>query len=151
EGDEPAFHVTLTFESRGKKTHVRMHSLFPTPEALAAVMQYGVVEGGRQTLARLAGHLNFIDSADGAMVLSRLYDASPAKVFAAWTTKAALEKWWGPKGMTTEVPELEFKVGGKYRMVMKDPRDGAQYPFHGTFEEIVANERIVFSAIIDAE
>jgi uncharacterized protein YndB with AHSA1/START domain len=48
--------------------------------------------------------------------------------------------------MTTPVVELDFRVGGKYRMVMKDAQN--EYPFDGKFLEIVANERIVFDAHI---
>jgi uncharacterized protein YndB with AHSA1/START domain len=146
EGDEPHFRVTLTFDAQGEKTRVTMRSVWPNAAALAEVMKFGVVEGGRQTLARLAGHLPHFEDNEVAMVLSRLFDASPAQVFGAWTTAKALERWWGPKGMTTDVPELDFKVGGKYRMVMKDGKN--TYPFHGTFKEIVPNARIVFDSVI---
>jgi uncharacterized protein YndB with AHSA1/START domain len=149
EGVDPHFHVAITFESMGAKTRVTMKSLFPSVEAVEAVKKFGAVEGGKQTLARLAGHLPWFDEAEGAMVLSRLYDFPREQVFAAWTSAAALERWWGPKGMTTRVPQLEFAVGGKYRMVMVDPRAGAEYPFHGTFTEIVPHERIVFDSLIE--
>jgi uncharacterized protein YndB with AHSA1/START domain len=43
---------------------------------------------------------------------------------------------------------MDFRPGGAYRFVMRGP-DGADYPFHGVYREIVAPERIVFTAIID--
>lgn len=149
EGDEPHFHVTLTLEAVGKKTRITMRSLFPSVEALEAVKKYGAVEGGVQTLARLAGHLPHLEAAAEAMVLSRLFPHPRAAVYAAWTTADALKRWWGPKGMTTPVVELDFRVGGAYRMVMKDGTN--EYPFHGKFREIVPNERIVFDAKVGEE
>src|SRR5258707_11149098 len=68
EGDEPHFRVTLTFDAQGQKTRVTMRSVWPNAAALAEVMKFGVVEGGRQTLARLAGHLPHFEDNEGAMV-----------------------------------------------------------------------------------
>jgi uncharacterized protein YndB with AHSA1/START domain len=148
ETNEPQFHVTITFTAVGQRTRVKMQSVFPTAAVLAEVKKYGAIEGGFQTLARLTGHLLHFDRSENAMVLTRVFDAPAALVYRAWTTKEALAKWWGPKGFTTRVEQLEFKVGGAYRMVMVDP-SGTEYPFHGTFKEIVENQRIVFDAIID--
>lgn len=56
--EEPRmFHVTVTFDDEGGKTRVTLRSLFPTAEGLQAVMQYGAIEGGQNTLDRLAAHL----------------------------------------------------------------------------------------------
>jgi uncharacterized protein YndB with AHSA1/START domain len=150
EGDEPHFHVTVTFTEQGKRTKVTMRTVFPTAEAVAAVKKFGAVEGGQQTMARLAGYLPHLadGSADNAMVLTRLFDAPVALVFAAWTTPQALMRWWGPKHFTLPTCEVDFRPGGAYRMVMQDP-EGREYPFHGEYREIVRNERIVFHAIID--
>ncbi len=55
---EPSFHVTVTFEDVGGKTELTMHSVFPTAEARNYVVEhYGAIEGGKQTLARLAEHV----------------------------------------------------------------------------------------------
>ena len=56
--DKPdQFHVTVTFDDVGGKTRLTLRSLFPTPEALQAVMKFGAIEGGKQTLTRLAEYL----------------------------------------------------------------------------------------------
>jgi uncharacterized protein YndB with AHSA1/START domain len=150
EGDEAHFHVTVIFTEQGRRTKVSMRSVFPTAEACEAVKKFGAIEGGRQTLARLAGHLPYLEdgSADRSMVLTRLFDAPPKLVFEAWSTPAMLARWWGPKGFTLPVCELDFRPGGAYRMVMRGP-DGNDYPFHGDFREIVPNQRIVFHAVIE--
>ena len=140
----------MTFTAQGKRTRVSMRSVWPTAEALAAVMKYNVVEGGRQTMARLAGYLPSLEdgSAEGSMVLTRLFDAPPSMVFEAWSTPKGLARWWGPKDFTLPSCEVDFRPGGAYRMVMRGP-DGKDYPFHGSYREIVPNERIVFNAVVD--
>jgi uncharacterized protein YndB with AHSA1/START domain len=149
EGDEAHFHVTVTFADLGRRTKVTMRSVFPTAEACQAVKKFGVVEGGRQTLARLEGYLPSL--ADGSserdMVLSRLFDAPASLVFEAWSKPETLARWWGPRNFTLPVCEIDFRPGGAYRMVMRDP-EGREYPFHGAYSEIVENERIVFTAKI---
>jgi uncharacterized protein YndB with AHSA1/START domain len=150
ETEVPHFSVTVTFESQGGRTRVIMRSTFPSAAACAEVKKFGVVEGGRETLARLAGHLPRVadGSSEGALVLSRLFRAPISQVFAAWSSPEALAHWWGPKDFTLPICELDFRPGGAYRMVMRGP-DGTDYPFHGQFREIVPNQRIVFAALLD--
>jgi uncharacterized protein YndB with AHSA1/START domain len=149
ESDVPHFHVTVTFTAEGQRTRVAMHSVFPSAEALAEVKKFGAVEGGQQTLARLAGYLPYVvdGSADRSMVVTRVFDAPVKLVFEAWSTPKMLARWWGPRHFTLPECEVDFRVGGAYRMVMQDP-GGTQYPFHGRYLEIVPNQRIVFNAVI---
>jgi uncharacterized protein YndB with AHSA1/START domain len=149
EGDEPHFHVVITFTALGARTQVTMRSIFPSAEAVAEVKKFGAVAGGQQTMARFAGFLDhFRDgTADGAMVLTRLFDAPVHRVFEAWSTKQGLERWWGPKGLTSSC-EVDFRVGGAYRMVMRDAQ-GGEYPFHGRYTEIIPDEKIAFSSTIE--
>ena len=52
------FHVTVTFEAQGHKTLLTMRSLFETAqERNDVVTKYGAIEGGKQTLERLAEHV----------------------------------------------------------------------------------------------
>jgi uncharacterized protein YndB with AHSA1/START domain len=53
------FHVTVVFEAQGNRTRVTMRSLFPTREARDFVVrEYGAIEGGEQTLARLEEYVS---------------------------------------------------------------------------------------------
>lgn len=56
EEDSPGqFETTVTFVEDGNKTHISMRMLFNTPEERDFVVrEYGAIEGGKQTLARLA-------------------------------------------------------------------------------------------------
>jgi uncharacterized protein YndB with AHSA1/START domain len=77
------------------------------------------------------------------VTLTRLVDAPRALVFQAWVDPQRLAKWWGPKGFTNPVCEVDARPGGALRIVMRAP-DGAEYPMTGIFRELVAPERLVF-------
>ena len=56
--EDVKFHVTVTFEAQGHKTLLTMRSLFETAqERNDVVTKYGAIEGGKQTLERLAEHV----------------------------------------------------------------------------------------------
>lgn len=59
-GDPNAnFDAIWTFDVVGKQTRVTIHLFFATAQARnMAVEKYGAIEGGHQTLARLAGYLS---------------------------------------------------------------------------------------------
>jgi uncharacterized protein YndB with AHSA1/START domain len=56
-GDIHTFRATITFAEREAKTQIRMASVFPSVAARDAVLKFGAVEGGEQTLDRLAAYL----------------------------------------------------------------------------------------------
>ena len=75
-------------------------------------------------------------------VLTRVFDAPRALVYKCWMEPRHLARWWGPKPFTCPVCEVDARVGGEFRLVMRSP-DGDDYPMRGIFREIVPNERIV--------
>jgi uncharacterized protein YndB with AHSA1/START domain len=48
--------------------------------------------------------------------------------------------------LTTPVCELDVRVGGNLRIIMRGP-DGNDYPMHGVFTEVVPETRLVFTNI----
>jgi uncharacterized protein YndB with AHSA1/START domain len=85
------------------------------------------------------------------VVITRVFDAPRALVFKMWTDPKHMIQWWGPKGFTNPVCELDARPGGALRIVMRAP-DGAEYPMKGVFQEIVPPERLVFTSIaVDQE
>ena len=80
------------------------------------------------------------------VTLTRVYDAPRELVWQAWTDPKMLAQWFGPRGFTSSVPELDVRVGGALRIVMHGP-DGNDYPMKGVFREVVRPERLVFSNI----
>ena len=84
--------------------------------------------------------------AEREIELIHVYDAPRALVFEAWTDPRHLARWWGPKGFSNPVCEVDARVGGKLRIVMRAP-DGNDYPMRGVFREVVRPERLVFTNI----
>ena len=78
------------------------------------------------------------------MVVTRVFDAPRELVWKAWTDPKYVKQWWGPKGFTTPVCKIDFRVGGKFLYCMKTP-DGQECWNGGEFHEIVPHEKIVSS------
>jgi uncharacterized protein YndB with AHSA1/START domain len=78
------------------------------------------------------------------LVLTRLIDATPERLFRCWTEPALLKQWFAPRPYTTPVAEVDLRVGGASRMVMQAP-DGQELPCPGTYLEIVPNRKLVFT------
>ncbi len=81
-----------------------------------------------------------------AVTLTRVYDAPRALVWRAWAEPSRLAAWFGPRGFTSSVPELDLRVGGNLRIVMHGP-DGNDYPMKGVFTTVEPPARLVFSSI----
>ena len=73
---------------------------------------------GRSSAAALAN--------EATVTITRVFDAPRALVWAAWTDPKRMAQWWGPKGFTNPVCELDLRVGGKIRIDMRAP-DGTRY------------------------
>jgi uncharacterized protein YndB with AHSA1/START domain len=56
-GEPEHFRVTVTFTEESGKTRLKLRLLFPSVEARDATVKFGAIEGGNQTLDRLAEHL----------------------------------------------------------------------------------------------
>jgi uncharacterized protein YndB with AHSA1/START domain len=80
-----------------------------------------------------------------SLIMKRTFPASCERLFAMWTTEELLKKWFCPSdGMTIPVAEADARVGGSYRIVMQN-KDGVTHSPSGVYEEVVANEKLVFS------
>jgi uncharacterized protein YndB with AHSA1/START domain len=81
---------------------------------------------------------------EGTVTITRVFAAPRALAWQAWTDAKMLAQWFGPRGFTASVPELDLRVGGALRIVMHGP-DGNDYPMKGTFREVTPPERLVFT------
>ncbi|MBI0583263.1 MAG: SRPBCC domain-containing protein [Methanomassiliicoccus sp.] len=85
------------------------------------------------------------------MVVSRTFDAPRERVWRAWTEPELIKQWWGPKGFTAPVIELDLRNGGKYLFNMRSP-EGQDFWSAGVFKEVVKEERItVIDSFADQE
>ena len=85
---------------------------------------------------------------DRRIVVTRVFDAPRALVWKAWTQPEHLVRWWGPEGCRCSDCTIDLRVGGTFSLVMHGP-DGAMYPCHGIFREIVDPHRIVYEGGTD--
>jgi uncharacterized protein YndB with AHSA1/START domain len=140
------FHVTVTFTDLGRgQTILTMRSVFPTAEARKLVVErYGAIEGGHQTLARLAALLPQQVAADPDIHITRTIAAPRALVFQAWGDAQHLRRWYAPAGCELTACEIDFCPGGSLRLCIRTPQ-GYECWCRGTYQEIANGERVVFS------
>ena len=79
---------------------------------------------------------------DRDLVLTRIIDAPPEKVYRAWTEPELLKQWFAPLPYTTPAVEIDVRAGGSSMIVMRSP-EGVDMPNPGVYLEVVPNERIV--------
>ncbi len=82
-------------------------------------------------------------TADREIRVSRVINAPRERVFEAMVDSKQVVKWWGPRGFSTTIHEMDVRPGGVWRQTMHGP-DGVDYDNRSTFIEIVKPERIVF-------
>lgn len=84
------------------------------------------------------------DTAGRDIVVSRIFDAPRELIWEAMTNPQHVVHWWGPRGFTDTVEEMDVRPGGVWKHVMHGP-DGANYPNESIFKEVVKPERLVFT------
>ena len=77
------------------------------------------------------------------MVITRVLDAPRKLVFGAWTDPKHIGSWWGPRGFTTTVHQMDVRPGGEWRIIMHGP-NGVDYPNKIVYLEIAKPERLVY-------
>jgi len=71
------------------------------------------------------------------IVITRVIDAPPERVFAAWTDPAQISRWFAPEGFRNETLEIDIRPGGRWRFVYVGP-DGTRYENRMLFRRIEA-------------
>jgi uncharacterized protein YndB with AHSA1/START domain len=82
--------------------------------------------------------------------IERTFQAPAQAVFDAWTSEEVMRRWWhaGHDWETTEA-EVDLRVGGTLRVVMRDPQNDAEYGGGGRYTEIDPPRRLAFTWIWD--
>jgi uncharacterized protein YndB with AHSA1/START domain len=85
------------------------------------------------------------------LTITRVINAPRKLVWKVWTDPKHLAKWWGPRGFTAPVCEIDVREKGAILIHMKGP-DGMIYPMTGEYVEITKHKKLVFkSAALDAK
>lgn len=85
-----------------------------------------------------------IDRSTHTIRLTRVFDASRAQIFEAWTSPAQVTCWWDAAGDPLTVCEIDLRADGAFRFVTRSHPD---MPFAGTYREIAPPDRLVFEAL----
>lgn len=102
------------------------------------------VEGAGRLLSRDGGQGASPAATQPSLVLKRRLNTNPARAFAAWTEAASLVRWFGPESCNVHHAETDLRIGGRFRVIMRDDR-GEEHDVSGTYREIVPSEKLVFS------
>src|SRR3984957_17931802 len=84
------------------------------------------------------------ETADREIFITREFSAPRELVWEAMTNPKHVVNWWGPRGFTTTIEKMDFRVGGVWQHIMHGP-DATNYPNKSVFKEIVKPEKIIYS------
>jgi uncharacterized protein YndB with AHSA1/START domain len=84
--------------------------------------------------------------------IERTFQAPIEAVFDAWTSAEVIRRWWHVElGWETAVAEVDLRVGGAVRVVMRDPSKDVEYGGGGQYAEIERPTRLAFTWIWDED
>jgi uncharacterized protein YndB with AHSA1/START domain len=84
--------------------------------------------------------------------IERTFQAPAQRVFDAWTSEEVLRRWfYGQPGWETPEAEVDLRVGGAVRVVMRNPVKGEDHGGGGHYIEIDPPNRLVFTWTWDRE
>ena len=84
--------------------------------------------------------------------IERTFDAPLERVFEAWTSEEVLRRWLhGMPGWATPTAEVDLRVGGRIRIVMRDPDGGDESAATGEYTVVEPPHRLVFTWVWDHE
>ncbi|MEO7548743.1 MAG: SRPBCC domain-containing protein [Ramlibacter sp.] len=78
------------------------------------------------------------------LVITRVFNAPPAQVFAAWTVPEHQAHWSGPEGFTTPHHAMDLRPGGRWRACLRSP-DGQDHWVGGVYRVIEPPARLVLT------
>jgi uncharacterized protein YndB with AHSA1/START domain len=86
------------------------------------------------------------DDRSSVLRIERTFAAGAQAVFDAWTSAEVLRRWWHAEhDWETPLAEVDLRVGGAIRLVMRNPVDGSEYGGSGEFTVIESPRRLAFT------
>jgi uncharacterized protein YndB with AHSA1/START domain len=87
---------------------------------------------------------------DREIVVTRTFEAPRELVFLCFSKPELVRRWLGPADWTMPVCDIDFRVGGKWRFVLKSPQ-GFELGSRGVYREIDPPVRIVNTELYDMD
>jgi uncharacterized protein YndB with AHSA1/START domain len=94
------------------------------------------------------GALKVTTLGDREIVLTRVFDAPRHLVYDAFTKPELLKRWFGPRGWSLVTCDVDLKVGGGFRFVLRGP-NGREMGMSGVYRELAPPERSVHMESFD--
>jgi uncharacterized protein YndB with AHSA1/START domain len=85
-----------------------------------------------------------MNTGDTDLEIRHLCNAPPTRVFDAWLNREEWQSWIGPVGLRCQVPLLEPRVGGRFRIIMR-LTDGRVIPVAGIYQTVDAPRILAFT------
>ncbi|MCY7380752.1 MAG: SRPBCC domain-containing protein [Gemmatimonadaceae bacterium] len=84
------------------------------------------------------------------LITTRDVDAPIETVWAAWTGREKIARWWGPAGFRSTVNELAVREGGRFDVIMQGP-DGTDYPNLYLFDHVQERKQLIYTNVGSAQ
>ena len=81
---------------------------------------------------------------DTQILITREFAAPRHLVYKAWTTPELIKQWWSANRGEVTIADIDLRVGGTWRWVMI-ANGGFEVAFHGEYQEVIPNERLVYT------
>jgi len=94
------------------------------------------------------GTLQVATPTEREIAMTRVFNAPRRLVFGALTKPELFKRWFGPRGWSLAVCEIDLKVGGTWRSVLRGP-NGKEMGMRGVYQEIAPPERFVSTESFD--
>ena len=101
----------------------------------------------KNTLSNRHGSAVITLPSDTEILITRVFDAPAELIFKAWTTPELIKRWWGFDTSEWLVCEIDARVGGKWRYVIRD--SDMEVGFHGEIRELDAPHRMVSTEVFE--
>ncbi len=115
------FDVTVTFEAEGNRTKLTMRMTCDTVADFKLIMNDFAKAGNKQHLDNLEAHLAAMSGNKQDFTITRTFNAPRQLVYDVFTRPEHMAKWWGPKGFTMLVNNMDLRPGGSYHYCMASP------------------------------
>ena len=84
--------------------------------------------------------------------MKRTFPAPAQRVFDAWTSEEVMRRWWhAAHDWETTEAEVDLRVGGSVRVVMRNPHEDAEYGGGGEYTVVDPPTRLAFTWVWDDE
>jgi uncharacterized protein YndB with AHSA1/START domain len=94
------------------------------------------------------GTTTFTTPSDREIVITHVVEAPRELAFDAWTSSEHVPHWFGPRGTTVPVCEIDLRPGGAWHYLLRSP-DGTDMAMRGVYREVSRPDRLVSTESFD--